>query len=238
MHRRVFLHAVLAGSALPLCTALLGVARADADPALWHGFAKAQGAYVRAAPTRAAEIRAELQPGDAVEIDRWVAGAELYPTLVTWGHLADGSGYVYGSTVRIRMPDGPPAPPAEAATWTEDWIDVNLTQNVVTAYAGQNAEAMFPTSPGRPGWETTHGLHRVRSQARVQDMAGPGYYVRGVQFISYFVSWGEALHARTWDLDAISLGVPSSHGCLGLGIDAAAFIYGFATPGTRVYVHD
>jgi lipoprotein-anchoring transpeptidase ErfK/SrfK len=62
--------------------------------------------------------------------------------------------------------------------------------------------------------------------------------VRGVQWISYFLSDGEAIHARTWDLDAISLGVPSSHGCLGVSLDGAAFLYKFVAPGTPVYVHD
>jgi lipoprotein-anchoring transpeptidase ErfK/SrfK len=69
-------------------------------------------------------------------------------------------------------------------------------------------------------------------------MSGPGYYVRDVQWISYFLPDGEAIHARTWDLDAISLGVPSSHGCLGVALDSAEYIYRFASPGTPVYVHD
>jgi L,D-transpeptidase-like protein len=199
---------------------------------------KDPGARIHNAPSAIAEVQAELPPGDTVEIDRWVPGTQVYPTLITWGHLADDRGYVYGSTIRPRIADSPPNPPPDSLGWTDNWVDVNLTLNVITAYEGQVVRGFFPTSPGRPGWETTRGKHIVRSQVLVQDMAGPGYYVHGVQWISYFLSDGEAIHARTWDLDAISLGVPSSHGCLGVALDAAAFLYRFAGPGTRVYVHD
>jgi lipoprotein-anchoring transpeptidase ErfK/SrfK len=245
MLRRHFLRAVPAGSAVALCVWSAGLSRAYAREldattggSVWRGIVKDTGALVRAAPSTTAEVQAELQPGDAVEVDQWVAGTQIYPTLITWGHLADGRGYVYGSTVRPRVADTPPKPPAECLAWVGNWMDVNLTMNTITAYEGQAVRGFFPTSPGRPGWETTRGKHVVQSQVPVQDMAGPGYYVHGVQWISYFLSDGEAIHARTWDLDAISLGVPSSHGCLGIGLDAAAFLYRFASPGTPVYVHD
>ena len=69
-------------------------------------------------------------------------------------------------------------------------------------------------------------------------MAGSGYHVRGVRWVSSFLPDGEAIHARTWDVDAISFGVPSSHGWLGVQLDAAAFLYQFASPGMPIYVHD
>ena len=250
MLRRRFLSTVLGGSAVSLCACLTLAAAAPADDldaptdvlppdhAVWHGFVKESGANVRTSPSPAADLVAELQPGDSVVIDRWVAGTEVYPTLITWGHLADGRGYVYGSAVRPRIPQAPPSLPSESLGWRGSWIDVNLTCNSITAYEGQTVRGVFPTSPGRPGFETTRGKHRVRYQVPVQDMSGPGYYVRGVRWISYFLPDGEAIHARTWDLDAISLGVPSSHGCLGVGLEAADFLYNFAAPGTLVYVHD
>jgi hypothetical protein len=211
---------------------------AAADRGVWRGVVKDAGANVRTAPLASADVVVELRAGDAVEVDRWVAGTEVYPTLITWGHLADGRGYVYGSAIQPPPSQGPPAPPADTNGWTGNWLDINLTQNVIVAYEGQSVRGVFPTSPGRPGWETTRGKHKVRTQFPVQDMAGPGYYVRGVQWISYFLPDGEAIHARTWDLNAISLGVPSSHGCLGVGIDAAAFLYHFVAPGTAIYIHD
>src|SRR5260370_6272549 len=80
-----------------------------------------------------------------------------------------------------------PTPPPDTLGWTENWLDVNLTQNVITARDGQAARGVFPTSPGRPGWATTRGKHRVRYQMPVQDLSGADYYVRGVQCVSYFL---------------------------------------------------
>jgi hypothetical protein len=250
MLRRRFFRSVLAGSAITLCTSLAtsGLTFADglgapvetvsAERAVWRGSVKDSGANLRSAPSVSAEVVADLAPGDAIEIDRWVAGSEVYRTLITWGHLADGRGYVYGSAIRPRLLETPPRLPQDSLEMSGRWIDVNLTQNVIAAYEGQTIRGLFPTSPGRPGWETTRGKHRVRYQVPATDMSGPGYYVRGVQWVSYFLSDGEAIHARTWDLDAISLGVPSSHGCLGVSSDSAAFLYKFASPGMLVYVHD
>jgi hypothetical protein len=250
MLRRGFLRSLTAGSAITLCTSLAAgrlayaddfevpVGRVSADSAVWRGLIKDSGANVRVAASTDADIVAELQPGDPVEIDGWVAGTEIYPSVITWGHMADRRGYVYGSALRPRLPDTPPGLPPDSQAWSGNWIDVNLTQNVIAAYEGQTIRGLFPTSPGRPGLETTRGTHRVRYQVPVQDMSGPGYYIRGVQWISYFLPDGQAIHARTWDLNAISLGVPASHGCLGVSSDAAAFLYTFASPGTPVYVHD
>jgi hypothetical protein len=195
-------------------------------------------ANVSAAPSVSAEPRSQVASGESIAIDDWVAGDQIFPSLITWGHLADGRGYVYGSAIRPLAPNEPPTPPAETAGWTGRWIDVNLTQNLITPYDGQAAGTSYPTSPGKPGWETTRGIHHVRYQMPVQDMAGPGYYVKDVQWISYFSSDGEAIHARTWDLPAVSLGVPSSHGCLGVTLEAALHLYRFAQPGTPVFVHD
>ena len=239
MLRRQFLNSVVAGSAAALCASRFADGLAYADAPCWEGVVKADGANVRNRPSAAADLTQQLEPGAPVKIDSWVAGSEVYPTLITWGHLADGSGYVYGSAIQPRsFTTTTYVLPADTMDWRGPWIDVNLTQNIVAACEGQTVRGLFPTSPGRPGWETTRGKHTILSQSRVQDMSGPGYYVAGVQWVSYFLRDGEAIHARTWDVDAISFGVPSSHGCLGVSLDAAAMLYKFASLGTPVYVHD
>ena len=205
---------------------------------VWHGIVKASGARVRSAPSTTADILADLPPGTDLDIDKWVAGTEVYPTLITWGQLADGSGYVYGGSVGPRPTETRYVLAGNTTGLAGKWIDVDLTQNLIAACQDNTVVGVFATAPGRPGWETTRGLHHVLYQRRTDDMAGPGYYVRGVQWVSYFLPDGEAIHARTWDVDAISFGVPSSHGCLGLALDDAAFVYQFVSPGTPIYVHD
>jgi lipoprotein-anchoring transpeptidase ErfK/SrfK len=254
MLRRNFLKVALnvgvpLGMAVTLGTSLLNAPLTFADelnsaaaPAgnAWRGVVKASGATLRSAPSNSATAVADLAPGTNVDVDKWVAGTEVYPTLITWGHLADGSGFVYGSALQPHSMSYalPINLPAELAGATGKWIDVNLTQNQLAAVEGQSVRNVYPTSPGRPGFETTRGLHHVRYQLSSDNMAGPGYLVRGVRWVNYFLPDGEAIHARTWDVDAITFGVPSSHGCLGVPLDAAAALYQFVSPGTPVYVHD
>ena len=203
---------------------------------MWHGTVKPSGANVRSGPSPGASKVADLPPGTSVDVDTWVAGAEVYPTFATWAHLADGSGYIYGTALQpLTLPY---TLPPEMAGMTGNWLDVDLTQNVIAAAQGQTIKNVFPTSPGRPGFETTRGLHHVRYQRPADDMKGPGYYVRGVRWVSYFLPDGSAIHARTWDVDSISFGVPSSHGCLGVQFDAAAYLYQFVSPGTPINIHD
>jgi len=248
----------------------------EAEPALpadtfsvWHGLVREGGAFRRAAPSAAAPIEEELDPGTPLRIDRWVPGAMLYPDVITWGEVdpADGGGYVFGGSLQGVLPPAVPPPPDELAGSDGTWIDVNLTLDVVTVYVDGQPAKMMLTSPGRPGFETDTGLFAIRSRFTSQAMAGPGYFVPGVPNVQYFYG-GEALHGRYWtlpdvvsgtsaDLDedgtiwdydppqldgggpnrGVAFGVPSSHGCLGLQVADAAWLFSVGHLGTPVDVH-
>lgn len=85
--------------------------------------------------------------------------------------------------------------PSDSTEFTGKWIEVNLTQTVIGAVEGQTVRKLYRTSPGRPGWETTRGKHHVCYQLPSDIMAGPGYLVAGVRWVSYFLPGGEAVHA-------------------------------------------
>lgn len=235
---------------------------------LWHGLVRAGGAYRRGAPSGSAEILEELDAGTPIRVDAWVPGSMLYPDVITWAQVdpEDGGGYIFGGSLEgVLPPAAPPAP--EAMQNFANWIDVNLTLNVVTAYQdGQPIKAML-TSPGRPGHETDTGLFSVRTKITSQTMSGPGYSVPNVPDVQYFFG-GEALHGRYWtlpddmalssaDIDenglllaqddppvaddgpnlGVAFGVPSSHGCLGLQLSDALWLYSTTHVGTPVDVH-
>jgi hypothetical protein len=242
---------------------------ADDAFSVWHGVVREGGAYRRAAPSSAAEIEEELDPGTPVRVDRWVGGSMLYPDVITWGEVdpEDGGGYIFGGSLQGILPAAVPPPPEEMQSSDRTWIDVNRTLNVVSVYAGGQPVKMILTSPGRPGFQTDVGRFVIRSKVLSQTMSGPGYVVPRVPSVEYFYG-GEALHGRYWTLPdvqgqtsadvaddgqiqalddspvqaggpnrGVAFGVPSSHGCLGVDVAAAAWLYSLTTFGTTVDVH-
>jgi len=237
---------------------------------VWHGLVREAGAFRRTAPSAAADVIEELDPGTPIRVDRWVGGSMLYPDVITWGEVdpADGGGYIFGGSLQGVLPPAVPPPSEALQTWDRTWIDVNLTLNVITVYDAGAPIKMMLTSPGRPGFQTDVGRFSVRTKLPSQTMSGPGYVVPGVPSVEYFYG-GEALHGRYWTLPDVStqqtsatvddsgqiqafedvpmeasptsrgiaFGIPSSHGCLGVEVSAAAWLYGLTAPGTPVDVH-
>jgi hypothetical protein len=180
---------------------------------------------------------------------------------------ADGGGYLFGGTLAgILPPAVPPLPPALQGR-TDTWLDANLTLNVLTAYQdGQPVKALL-VSPGRPGYPTDTGVFSITSKLPAQNMVGPDYNVPNVPSVEYFsgaealhgrywtlpqmvglTSADVAADGTLPGADAasqigsgpnvgVAFGVPSSHGCLGMQVDDAAWLYAFTVVGTPVAVH-
>jgi hypothetical protein len=179
----------------------------------------------------------------------------------------DGGGYIFGGSLQGSLPPAVPPPPLDLQDFQATWIDVNLTLNVVTVYDAGQPVKMILTSPGRPGFATQVGRFAIRSKVVSQTMSGPGYVVPRVPSVEYFYGgqalhgryWTlpDDPAASVADVDddgqiqplddapveaggpnrGVAFGVPSSHGCLGMDVDAAAWMYGLTRPGTPVEVH-
>ncbi len=115
----------------------------------------------------------------------------------------------------------------------EHWIDVNLTQQRVYAYAGDTIINSFIVSTGTWQHPTVTGKYRIWIKLLSDDMAGPGYYLPDVPYTMYFYK-GYALHGTYWHNN---FGTPMSHGCVNLSIPDAAWLYDFSVVGTVVNVH-
>ena len=113
------------------------------------------------------------------------------------------------------------------------WIDVDLSEQRVTAYEGDQAVQSFIVSTGTRAHPTVTGQFRVYVKYKAAPMSGPGYYLPGVPFIMYFYS-GYALHGTYWHNN---FGTPMSHGCINLRTPEAEWLFGFASVGTLVNVH-
>lgn len=113
------------------------------------------------------------------------------------------------------------------------WIDVDLGEQLVTAYDGASPVVSFPVSTGTASHPTVTGQFRIWTKLRYDDMTGPGYYLPDVPYTMYFYK-SYALHGTYWHHN---FGHPMSHGCINLRTENAKWLYEFASVGTLVNVH-
>lgn len=139
---------------------------------------------------------------------------------------------MYSGVLAKPLPSTPPPPPA--APTSGRWIDVNLTQQIATAYEGTKAVYAAVVSTGAPGWDTPAGtfhiLRRVANETMdssgigIPDNAPGGYDLKNVLYTQYFTDYGHAIHDNHWKWDS-PFGVPTSHGCVGMKEYDAAFFH-------------
>ena len=113
------------------------------------------------------------------------------------------------------------------------WIDVDIGNQLVTAYEGATPVASFVVSTGTAAHPTVEGQFRIWIKLRATDMSGPGYYLPDVPYTMYFYQ-GYALHGTYWH---DNFGTPMSHGCVNLRISDSEWLFEFASVGTLVNVH-
>jgi lipoprotein-anchoring transpeptidase ErfK/SrfK len=137
-------------------------------------------------------------------------------------------------------PEAPPyVPPTavqpssgETANGTH-WIDVNLTQQMLYAYAGDTLVNSFVVSTGTWLTPTVTGKYKIWIKLRYSDMSGPDYYLPNVPYVMYFYK-DYGLHGTYWHHN---FGTPMSHGCINLSIPDAEWLYDFSYVGTVVNIH-
>lgn len=139
------------------------------------------------------------------------------------------------------VPTNPPPPTEVPATGSrpdgvgknENWIDVDLTNQVLRAYTGNKLIRTFVVSTGTWATPTVTGVYKVYVRYRYADMSGPGYYLANVPYVMYFYQ-GYGIHGTYWHNN---FGTPMSHGCVNMTIDDAGWIYDFSVIGTVVNIH-
>lgn len=232
----------LLASALVLATTVMVSPNSAEASALWQGFVKGDHANIRSAPSSTAPVASVLGQGDTVTVADWVSGEEVETENNTWAELT-GGGYVYSAAIGKDKPDDPPPVPGGPISGGK-WIDVNVTQQILTAYVGSTPVHVAVVSTGRPDYPTPMGtfaiLNRVAS-ATMDSSSVPWvrdrYRLDNVLFTQYFTRYGAALHEAWWKTDD-SFGIPTSHGCVGMPYAEAQWVWNWAGVGVPVYVHE
>jgi len=113
------------------------------------------------------------------------------------------------------------------------WIDVDLSRQTLTAYAGQTPVRSTLVSTGLPRTPTPVGRYHIYVKFIRDDMSGPGYYLADVPYTMYFHR-GYGIHGTYWHSN---FGHPMSHGCINLPTEEAEWLFHWASVGTLVYIH-
>jgi lipoprotein-anchoring transpeptidase ErfK/SrfK len=128
----------------------------------------------------------------------------------------------------------PPSPSSDSEVGRGRWIDVDVTQQLLTAYEGSAPMRSVAVSTGLAGTPTPVGQFRIWVKFRYDDMEGPGYYLPDVPYTMYFHG-GYGLHGTYWHNN---FGHPMSHGCVNLPTPEAEWLFNWAEVGTLVNVHN
>ncbi|OKH39323.1 hypothetical protein NIES2119_06160 [[Phormidium ambiguum] IAM M-71] len=113
------------------------------------------------------------------------------------------------------------------------WIEVDLSEQKLTAWEGSNKVYSLTISSGKSATPTITGTFTVQTKHVSGRMRGPGYNVPYVPYIMYF-SGGYAIHGAYWHN---RFGTPVSHGCVNLRVSEAEKVFQWASVGTPVIVH-
>jgi lipoprotein-anchoring transpeptidase ErfK/SrfK len=122
--------------------------------------------------------------------------------------------------------------PIAFPTTTENWIDVDLSQQQVIAYEGTTPVRTFIISSGLPRTPTVTGTFRIQTKVAAQNMVGgtPGtsdyYNLKDVPWVQFFYQ-GYSFHGTYWHS---KFGRPASHGCLNMRTEDAKWLYDWTTP--------
>lgn len=133
--------------------------------------------------------------------------------------------------------DGSASP--EAKIKEGRYVDINLAKQILSIYNDGGNMGNYRVSTGKRGMATPTGTFSILSKKK---RAWSKRYGLFMPYWMQFTNQGHGVHELPewpggYKEGANHLGVPVSHGCVRLGIGAAATVYGFVDVGTPVYIH-
>jgi lipoprotein-anchoring transpeptidase ErfK/SrfK len=116
----------------------------------------------------------------------------------------------------------------------EKWVDIDLSDQRLYAYVGDEIVRSFLVSTGTWQYPTPVGQYYVYIRLLYADMYGPGYSLPDVPYTMYFYE-DYGIHGTYWH---DNFGVPMSHGCVNMRTEDAGWLYNWSYLGILVNIHD
>lgn len=205
-------------------------------------------------PAAAQSVYYTVRPGDtlagiAQRHGVTVAAIAQANNLTNWNFVWYGQRLVIpGASMAAPAPAQPVAPAPEKnvvnapaavnAPTAGKWIDINVSNQTITAYEGSVPVKTVVVSTGLPRTPTVLGTYKILTKYPAVRMTGgtPGidyYDLPNVPFTMFFFR-GYAIHGTYWHNN---FGRPMSHGCVNLPTNEAKWFYEWAPIGTPVVSH-
>jgi lipoprotein-anchoring transpeptidase ErfK/SrfK len=181
--------------------------------------------------------------------EQWVVGDQTWPMAPhrwtrTWYQVEDG--FIYSAFVFVPNPQ---ERSPFMRTTAERSIDVNIKTQRLTVMVGEEVVYTARVTTGKPGYETPTGTYRLwpgsrvynetmtSSQAAISD-PDEEYNVKNVLYTQYFTAQGDALHMNYWQPEGVFGAQPTSHGCVGLMLHDAQWLWLFVQSGTKLTIRN
>ena len=114
------------------------------------------------------------------------------------------------------------------------WIEVDLSQQLLTAWSGSSLVYSTYISSGVDATPTPTGVFSIQTKYDSTPMSGADYYVPDVPYAMFFYG-NYAIHGAYWHND---FGTPVSHGCINLPLKNAQWLFDWAEIGTTLIIHE
>ena len=156
-------------------------------------------------------------------------GADQKP----WYRLSDGANNnLFASADAFRPLNAAEfAPISPDVPLTAKRIEVDLKNQITTAYESDKPVFTARVATGVGGYYTTPGQHTIfekRPSRRMVGGAAANYYdLPGISWVSYFTRSRIAFHSTYWHND---YGAPRSHGCVNMLPEDAQWVYRWTLP--------
>ncbi len=124
----------------------------------------------------------------------------------------------------------------------DKWFVADVTTKRMYAYEKTTLVRSFLISAGAPATPTVLGTYKIYAKYGSQTMTGfnadgSRYRQPDVPYVNYFTG-GYAIHGNYWRPASYFGNINSSHGCIGINVEDAAWIYNWAPIGTTVVTHN
>jgi hypothetical protein len=167
----------------------------------------------------------------------WITSDSLqFKPLDDWAQSAQITIKLHGGTGGLRGNSGSFLREDVQSTFTvkpSKMIDVNLSTQTVVLYDNDQQVKTLVCSSGAKATPSLTGTYAVYAKAEKLDMQGEGYNAPDVPWVLMF-NGDYTIHGNYW---STNFGTPTSHGCVGLPLSDAEFVYNWAPIGTIVSIH-